>query len=57
MAMLDENPGWVEIWGSVIVQIHPKELIPGVDYTNFSEYDRRDYGDTLLLFFERVSVE
>jgi hypothetical protein len=57
MQLLDENPGWVNPWDTVIVQIHPKELTETYDYANFSEFDRRDYGDTLLLFFERILQE
>ena len=53
MQILDENPEWVNLWDMVIVQIHPKELKDNIDYTNFREFDRRDYGDTLLIFFER----
>lgn len=57
MGLLDENPNWIKPWGSVIVQIHPKECQDIIDYTNFIEYDRRNYGDTLLLFFERRSMK
>ncbi len=57
MQLLDENPGWVNPWDTIIVQIHPKELNEAYDYANFSEFDRRDYGDTLLLFFERILQE
>jgi len=53
MQLLDENPDWLKPEGTVIVQIHPKEVLSGFSYTNFSEFDRRDYGDTLLIFFER----
>ena len=56
MSLLDSNPDWVDEWGIVIVQIHPKELVGDNDYTNFREYDRRDYGDTLLIFYERRSA-
>lgn len=57
MQELDLNPGWLGIWDTIIVQIHPKEVIEGIGYANFKEYDRRNYGDTLLLFFERISKE
>ena len=53
MQILDENPEWVNPWDMVIIQIHPKELKVNIDYANFREFDRRDYGDTLLIFFER----
>ncbi len=54
MLALDENPNLAENSGIVIVQIHPKEFRDNVDYTNFRMYDKRDYGDTILLFYERV---
>ena len=49
---LDAQPEWLSPDGWVIVQIHPREL------TEFNlefliEFDRRTYGSTVLLFFER----
>lgn len=57
MQELDQNPGWVDLWDTVIVQIHPKEFDEKYGYTNFRIYDRREYGDTLLIFYERILVE
>lgn len=57
MHALDENPNWVGPGETVIVQIHPKEFIEGINYANFDEFDRRSYGDTMLIFYERVSAE
>lgn len=57
MRKLDDNPDWLAKDGSVIVQIHPKEFDESIDYTNFREVDRREYGDTLLIFYDRISVE
>ena len=54
---LDENPELVRLWERVIVQIHPKEFIEETTCENFRIYDRREYGDTLLVFFERISLE
>ena len=54
---LDENPELVRLWGRVIVQIHPKEFIEESVCKNFRIYDRREYGDTLLVFYERFSLE
>lgn len=51
---LDDNPHLVRPWERVIVQIHPKEFEEGLDCKNFRVYDRREYGDTLLIFYERV---
>jgi len=52
MEALDHNPGWMVDDGVVIVQIHPKEFVDNNDYTNLFKFDRRDYGDTLLIFYE-----
>jgi hypothetical protein len=57
MQTLDENPGWVGLGETVIIQIHPKEFVEGITYTNFNEVDRRIYGDTMLVFYERVLSE
>ena len=57
MQELDQNPGWSGRWDTVIVQIHPKEFREDNDYTNFKIYDRREYGDTMLVFYERVLLE
>jgi 16S rRNA (guanine966-N2)-methyltransferase len=57
MATLDENPEWTGLDSTVIVQIHPKELTKKLTYANFQEFDQRYYGDTLLIFFERILSE
>lgn len=57
MQALDAMPDWVEPDGTVIVQIHPKEFIEDISYANFKIFDRRSYGDTILIFFERISPE
>lgn len=54
---LDQNPGLVRLWERVIVQIHPKEFNEEAGYHHFRVYDKRDYGDTLLIFYERISPE
>ncbi len=50
---LDKSPELMEEYGWAIVQIHPKEW-EDVHLENFREVDRRKYGSTLLIFFERV---
>jgi 16S rRNA (guanine(966)-N(2))-methyltransferase RsmD len=55
MEILDENPEWVKDEGIVIVQIHPKEYDSIYDYANFTIFDQRNYGDTHLIFYERIS--
>jgi len=57
MDMLDQNPDWLSVDGVIIVQIHPKEIVEVNDYTNFTKYDQRSYGDTLLVFYERALSE
>lgn len=54
MQELDENTGWLVDSGVIIVQIHPKEIDETYGYTKFTEFDRRDYGDTLLIFYEKI---
>lgn len=49
---LDARPGWLSADGWIIVQIHPLEF-EQVELNNFSEFDRRKYGSTLLIFFEK----
>jgi 16S rRNA (guanine(966)-N(2))-methyltransferase RsmD len=52
LEMLDANLEWLTTDGWVIVQIHPRELVES-NLTQLSEFDRRAYGSTLLLFFQR----
>lgn len=53
---LDSNPGWLSEGAWVIVQIHPVEL-EAMEGDNaliyLREFDRRQYGSTLLSFYER----
>lgn len=48
---LDDNPDWLAEDAWVIVQIHPREEEP-LALTNLVEFDRREYGSTLLIFYE-----
>lgn len=57
MQTLDEKPTWLSEDGQVIIQIHPKEWIEDSGYANFMEFDRRHYGDTLLVFFKPRSAQ
>jgi len=50
---IDAAPNWMVDDGWAIVQIHPKEY-EAVDLVNLSEFDQRKYGNTLLVFYERV---
>ena len=49
---LDKSPDWLVDDGWVIVQIDPKEY-EQLELSNFSEFDQRKYGRTLLVFYER----
>lgn len=49
---LDQNHEWLASDGWVIVQIDPVEY-EKLDLNNFSESDRRRYGSTLLVFYEK----
>jgi 16S rRNA (guanine966-N2)-methyltransferase len=56
LLLLDKNPSWLSDDAWVIVQIHPleEEALDGDDILeNLSEFDRRRYGSTLLIFYER----
>lgn len=53
---LDDMPSWTVDDGWVIVQIDPKEY-EEVALSNFSEFDRRKYGRTMLVFYEREPAD
>jgi 16S rRNA (guanine966-N2)-methyltransferase len=50
---LDINPGWMSDDAWVIAQIHPLEY-ETLELKSLVEFDRRRYGSTLLVFYERV---
>jgi 16S rRNA (guanine966-N2)-methyltransferase len=50
LQLIDQRPAVLADHGSVIVQIHPKEDAP-VELTFLQEYDRRQYGSVLLIFY------
>lgn len=52
LTLLDQHPDWLSPDGWVIVQIHPREL-DEFKLTHLLEFDRRAYGSTLLLFFQK----
>lgn len=53
LQLIDSRPALLAPFGSVIVQIHPKEEAP-VTLTQLQEYDRRKYGSVMLVFYARV---
>ncbi len=56
LLLLDARPDWLADDAWVIVQIHPKEY-EEVVLTNLQEFDRRKYGSTLLVFYERNEAD
>lgn len=52
---LDQNIGWLNRDGWVIVQIHPVEyenLSESGELIHLAEFDQRKYGSTLLVFYQ-----
>ncbi len=56
LALLDAHPDWLSEDAWVIVQIHPKEYREVV-LQHLNLFDRRQYGSTLLVFYERSNVD
>jgi 16S rRNA G966 N2-methylase RsmD len=52
---LDTSPDWLVEDGWIIVQIDPKEY-ESLRLTNFEEFDQRRYGNTMLVFYERMQA-
>jgi len=52
LQMIDEKPDWLSEDGWVIVQIHPVEM-KELELNNLVEFDRRKYGSTMVVFYER----
>jgi len=50
---LDAQPDWLVEDGWAIAQIDPKEY-EELELTHLSEFDRRRYGSTMLVFYERL---
>lgn len=59
LTLLDANPTWLDVDGIVIVQINPRERWDvELDLKNLVAYDEREYGNTMLWFFEhRAAAE
>lgn len=51
LQLIDKQPALLAENGEVIVQINPLEW-QEIPWQNLSVFDRRQYGDTLLIFFE-----
>jgi 16S rRNA (guanine(966)-N(2))-methyltransferase RsmD len=55
LKILDNDPHWLNPDAWVITQIHPDEL-QDIELANLIEFDRRKYGNTMLLFYEWPSA-
>ncbi len=53
---LDTHPEWLVEDGWAIAQIDPREY-EKLSLKEFSEFDQRKYGNTLLVFYERVLID
>lgn len=49
---IDARPGWLSEDAWVIVQIHPAEY-EELELKNLAWFDKRQYGSTLVVFYER----
>lgn len=54
LLLIDTRPDLLAPYGAVIVQIHPKEEAP-VTLENLQEYDRRQYGSVMLIFYANAA--
>lgn len=54
LLLVDENDAWLATDGWIVVQIDPIEY-EMVDLKKMREFSQRRYGNTLLIFLERVS--
>ena len=52
LLLIDNNPALLSNDGWIIVQIHPVEY-KDLEFVNFIEFDRRKYGSTLFVFYEK----
>ncbi len=52
LQLVDQHPGWLSDDAWLIAQIHPVEY-QDLELSNVQEFDRRKYGSTLLVFYQR----
>jgi 16S rRNA (guanine(966)-N(2))-methyltransferase RsmD len=55
LLQIDARPELLTEYGSVIVQIHPREDAP-LDLAYLQEYDRRRYGSVMLVFYASAAA-
>jgi 16S rRNA (guanine966-N2)-methyltransferase len=53
LSLVDNHPDWLSEGAWVIVQIHPKEY-QEIEFTHLVKIDQRQYGSTLLVFYEKI---
>jgi 16S rRNA (guanine(966)-N(2))-methyltransferase RsmD len=56
LEIIDNNINWLSADSCVIAQIDPVEYKP-IELNNLQEYEKRKYGSTLLIFYERKQNE
>ena len=57
LQLVDQSPRLLAAFGAVIAQIHPREDAP-LELPYLQEYDRREYGSVLLIFYaSRAELE
>jgi 16S rRNA (guanine966-N2)-methyltransferase len=56
LELVDQNIRCLSEDGWVVVQIHPVEDAK-LTLTALHEFDRRQYGSTLVIFYERNEIE
>jgi 16S rRNA (guanine966-N2)-methyltransferase len=53
LILADRNSEWLSRGAWVIIQIHPKEY-RDIEVNNLEKIDQRQYGSTLLVFYEKI---
>jgi 16S rRNA (guanine966-N2)-methyltransferase len=59
LLLIDKQPGWLSEDGWVIVQIHPIEyqsIGEKLPLRQLVEFDQRQYGSTILVFYRKLEV-
>ena len=56
LQMIDRSSDWLAPDGIAMIQIDPKE-VRDIQLNNLQEFDRRQYGSTMLWFFEKPGNE
>ena len=54
MGLIEKYPGWLGSEAQIIVQINPIEWTD-IPFEGLEVFDQRKYGDTLLVFYQKIS--